>query len=132
VLPLFLPVAVAVVGGDAVAGEASAGTLRPAAAAGRPDPVAGGEAGRARRVRVRRARRPGGQPSPCHIGRAATVAPYLLTRYWLPWIDLFRDPIPWRDIQRGLAIQLVYVAAFLAAAWANPATKDVKTERLPG
>ena len=28
VLPLFLPVAVAVVGGDAIAGEASAGTLR--------------------------------------------------------------------------------------------------------
>src|SRR4249919_2210407 len=28
VLPLFLPVAVAVVGGDAIAGEAQAGTLR--------------------------------------------------------------------------------------------------------
>jgi ABC-2 type transport system permease protein len=28
VLPLFLPVAVAIVGGDAIAGEASAGTLR--------------------------------------------------------------------------------------------------------
>jgi ABC-2 type transport system permease protein len=61
------------------------------------------------------------------LDAAASVAPYLPTRYWLAWIDLFRDPIPWRDIQRGLAIQVVYVAIFLAAAWANFATKDVKT-----
>jgi ABC-2 type transport system permease protein len=61
------------------------------------------------------------------LDAAATVGPYLLTRYWLAWIDLFRDPIPWRDIERGLGIQLVYVAVFLAAAWANFATKDVKT-----
>jgi ABC-2 type transport system permease protein len=61
------------------------------------------------------------------LGAAAAVAPYLPTRYWLAWIDLFRDPIPWRDVERGLAIQGVYVAVFLALAWANFATKDVKT-----
>jgi len=61
------------------------------------------------------------------LDAAAAVSPYLPTRYWLAWIDLFRDPIPWRDIERGLGIQLVYVAVFLAAAWANFATKDVKT-----
>jgi ABC-2 type transport system permease protein len=61
------------------------------------------------------------------LGAAAAVAPYLPTRYWLAWIDLFRDPIPWRDVVRGLAIQGVYVAAFLGAAWANFATKDVKS-----
>jgi ABC-2 type transport system permease protein len=61
------------------------------------------------------------------LDAAASVAPYLPTRYWLAWIDLFRDPIAWRDIQRGLGIQAVYVAVFLAAAWANFATKDVKT-----
>jgi ABC-2 type transport system permease protein len=61
------------------------------------------------------------------LGAAASVAPYLPTRYWLAWIDLFRDPIAWRDIQRGLAIQAVYVAVFLAAAWANFATKDIKS-----
>jgi ABC-2 type transport system permease protein len=60
------------------------------------------------------------------LDAAASVSPYLPTRYWLAWIDLFRDPIPWREIQRGLGIQAVYVAAFLAAAWANFATKDVK------
>jgi ABC-2 type transport system permease protein len=61
------------------------------------------------------------------LDAAASVAPYLPTRYWLAWIDLFRDPIPWRDVQRGLGIQAVYVAVFLAAAWANFATKDVKS-----
>jgi ABC-2 type transport system permease protein len=59
------------------------------------------------------------------LDAAASVAPYLPTRYWLAWIDLFRDPIAWRDIERGLGVQVVYVAVFLAAAWANFATKDV-------
>jgi ABC-2 type transport system permease protein len=58
---------------------------------------------------------------------ARSIQPYLPTRYWLAWIDLFRDPILWRDINRGLAIQAVYVAVFLGAAWANFATKDVKS-----
>lgn len=55
------------------------------------------------------------------------LRPYLPTRYWLAWIDLFRDPILWRDIERGLALQAVYVAVFLGMAWANFATKDVKS-----
>ena len=55
VLPMFLPVAVAVVGGDAIAGEASGGNAAvPAAAAGRPDPAAGGEARVADRLRAGR------------------------------------------------------------------------------
>lgn len=61
------------------------------------------------------------------LDAAGSVRPYLPTRYWLAWIDLFRDPIPWRDIDRGLAIQGVYVLVFLAAAWANFNTKDIKT-----
>jgi ABC-2 type transport system permease protein len=59
------------------------------------------------------------------LNAAAAIQPYLPTRYWLAWIDFFRQPIFWRDIQRGFAIQAVYVAVFLAAAWANFATKDV-------
>jgi ABC-2 type transport system permease protein len=55
------------------------------------------------------------------------IRPYLPTRYWLAWIDLFRDPILWRDIERGLALQAVYVAVFLGMAWANFATKDIKS-----
>ena len=61
------------------------------------------------------------------LAAAESISPYLPTRYWLAWIDLFRDPIAWRDIQRGLAIQLVYVGVFLGAAWANFATKDVRS-----
>jgi ABC-2 type transport system permease protein len=59
------------------------------------------------------------------LDAAASVRPYLPTRYWLAWIDVFRDPILWRDIERGLALQGVYVAVFLAASWANFATKDI-------
>ena len=59
------------------------------------------------------------------LNSASVIQPYLPTRYWLAWIDFFRQPIFWRDIQRGFAIQAVYVAVFLAAAWANLATKDI-------
>jgi ABC-2 type transport system permease protein len=59
------------------------------------------------------------------LNAASVVQPYLPTRYWLAWIDFFRQPIFWRDIQRGFAIQAVYVAVFLAAAWANFSTKDI-------
>jgi len=61
------------------------------------------------------------------LGAASAVQPYLPTRYWLAWIDFFRQPIFWPDIQRGFAIQAVYVCVFLAAGWANFATKDVTT-----
>jgi len=61
------------------------------------------------------------------LNAASAVQPYLPTRYWLAWIDFFRQPILWRDIQRGFAIQAVYVVVFLAAAWANFATRDVTT-----
>ena len=59
------------------------------------------------------------------LDAATSIRPYVPTRYWLSWIDFFRQPILWRDIQRGFGIQAVYVAIFLAAAWANFATKDI-------
>ena len=59
------------------------------------------------------------------LNAATVVQPYLPTRYWLAWIDFFRQPVFWRDIQRGFGIQAVYVVVFLAAAWANFSTKDV-------
>jgi ABC-2 type transport system permease protein len=61
------------------------------------------------------------------LDAARALQPYLPTRYWLSFIDLFRDPILWRNIERGALLQLVYVAVFLGAAWANFATKDVKS-----
>jgi ABC-2 type transport system permease protein len=59
------------------------------------------------------------------VNAAAAVDPYLPTRYWLAWIDFFREPIVWRNIDRGFAVQGVYVLVFLGAAWAHFATKDI-------
>jgi ABC-2 type transport system permease protein len=59
------------------------------------------------------------------LSAASAVDPYLPTRYWLAWIDFFRDPIVWRNIERGYAVQGAYVLVFLGAAWAHFATKDI-------
>jgi ABC-2 type transport system permease protein len=59
------------------------------------------------------------------LDAASSVKAYLPTRYWLAWVDFFRDPILWRDIERGLVVQGVYVVVLLAMAWANFMTRDV-------
>ena len=59
------------------------------------------------------------------LNAAAAIDPYLPTRYWLAWIDFFREPIVWRNIERGFAVQGVYVLVLLGAAWAHFATKDI-------
>ena len=59
------------------------------------------------------------------LDAAGSIRPYLPTRYWLSFIDLFRQPILWRDILRGVGLQAVYVAVLLGAAWANFTTKDI-------
>ncbi|MFD9741187.1 ABC transporter permease [Umezawaea sp. NPDC059074] len=56
---------------------------------------------------------------------AATIKPYLPTNYWLSWIDFFRDPVFWTNIDRGLVLQACYIALFFGAAWANFASKDI-------
>ena len=61
------------------------------------------------------------------LDAAASVQPYLPTRYWLAWVDFFRDPVFWRDIERGLLLQAVYVGVLLLASWANFMTRDIKT-----
>src|SRR5262249_16960297 len=61
------------------------------------------------------------------LDAAVSIRPFLPPRYWLAWVDFFRDPIFWRDIERGVGIQAVYVAVLLGAAWANFVTKDIKT-----
>ncbi len=202
VLPLFLPIAVAVVAGDAIAGEAQAGTLRYLLArpAGRTrllvaklvavlafvlvtvvvvaavgyvvgttffdaQPIAGGTSVSGTSLTPQdiggRTVLAVGYVAVSMLGVAAfalffstltdsplgatmgalailvassllftldaasPIAPYLPTRYWLAFVDLFRDPIHWREITRGIALQGVYVAVLLAAAGANFATKDI-------
>jgi ABC-2 type transport system permease protein len=59
------------------------------------------------------------------LDAASSVRPYLPTHYWLSFVDLFRNPILWRDIERGLLLQAVFVVVLLGAAWALFTTKDI-------
>jgi ABC-2 type transport system permease protein len=59
------------------------------------------------------------------LDAAGALHPYLPTHYWLAFVDLFRYPILWHDVTRGLAIQGVWIAVMLAAAWAHFGTKDI-------
>ena len=59
------------------------------------------------------------------LDAAESLRPYLVTRYWLAFVDLFRDPIRWHDIVNGILSQLAYLAVFAGAAWANFATRDI-------
>ncbi|CAB4549829.1 MAG: ABC transporter permease subunit [Actinobacteria bacterium] len=59
------------------------------------------------------------------IEATESIQPFLPTHYWLRFVDFYRDPILWRDVTAGAIVQLVYVAVFLGAAWANFTTKDV-------
>ena len=61
------------------------------------------------------------------LDAAAPAKPYLPTHYWLSWIDFFRDPVLWRNIDHGLLLQAGYIVVFFGAAWANFATRDVKS-----
>ena len=59
------------------------------------------------------------------LDAAHGLQPYLVTRYWLAFVDLFRDPIRWHDVVHGVVLQAGYVVIFLGAAWANFVTKDI-------
>ena len=59
------------------------------------------------------------------LDAAHWLRPYLVTRYWLSFVDLFRDPILWHDVVLGVLLQVGYVVVFLGAAWANFVTKDI-------
>ncbi len=59
------------------------------------------------------------------LDAAHALRPYLVTRYWLSFVDLFRAPILWHDVVRGVILQAGYVVVFLGAAWANFVTKDI-------
>ncbi len=59
------------------------------------------------------------------LDAADAIQPYLPTNYWLSWIDFFRDPVFWHNINNGLLLQAGYIAVFFAASWANFGTKDI-------
>ncbi|MEC3977278.1 ABC transporter permease [Amycolatopsis sp. H20-H5] len=59
------------------------------------------------------------------LDSAVAIKPYLPTHYWLSWIDFFRDPVFWHNIDKGLLLQAGYLVVFFGAAWANFGTKDI-------
>jgi ABC-2 type transport system permease protein len=60
------------------------------------------------------------------LDAAQSLHPFLPTRHWLAFVDLFRDPILWDDLVSGLIVQLGYLLVFGFAAWASFSTKDIK------
>lgn len=60
------------------------------------------------------------------LDAASALHPFLPTRYWLSFVDLFRDPIRWDNVIRGLLVQFGYLIVFTLAAWASFSTKDIK------
>jgi ABC-2 type transport system permease protein len=61
------------------------------------------------------------------LDAAGSVNAWLPTRYWLSWVDLFRDPILWHDIQRGLLVQALWIVVLLAMAWAAFSSRDISS-----
>jgi ABC-2 type transport system permease protein len=61
------------------------------------------------------------------LDAARPLQPFLPTRYWLSFVDLYRDPVLWSNIERGVGLQAVYVVVLLGAAWAHFTTKDIKS-----
>jgi ABC-2 type transport system permease protein len=53
------------------------------------------------------------------------IHPYLPTHGWLAYTDLFRSPVTWDAMVRGLILDVVYTAVFLAAALFAFGRRDV-------
>lgn len=53
------------------------------------------------------------------------IHPYLLTHEWLSFADLFRSPVAWEAMSRGLVLDLAYMGIFLVAAGAYFGRKDI-------
>jgi ABC-2 type transport system permease protein len=159
VLPLFLPIAVAVLGGDTIAGETQTGTLRyllvrPVGRThlllAKPVTVVAfvvlavlvvaavsyvkgrlllGQAPASRTVSLSGSTLTqqdlAGRTVLLGLDAAEALHPFLPTRYWLSFVDLYRDPILWRDVTWGLLVHLSYLIVFALAAWASFSTKDI-------
>lgn len=53
------------------------------------------------------------------------LGPWLLTHWWPFFGDLFRSPVAWDDLQRGLLTSAVYAVFFGLLAWARFSAKDI-------
>jgi ABC-2 type transport system permease protein len=60
-----------------------------------------------------------------HVDSVRVIHPYLISHQWLAYLDLFRSPIEWGNIARGLVTFAIYTAVFLGAAIAVFNRKDI-------
>ena len=56
---------------------------------------------------------------------AGAIQPYLPTHYWMSFIDLFREPVSWAGIKRGLLLECGYGAAMVGLARIVFGTRDI-------
>ncbi|NQV16664.1 ABC transporter permease subunit [bacterium] len=54
-----------------------------------------------------------------------SVQPYMFTTYFSNWEQAFYDPIPWRDMLRGLNLIISYLILFLGIAFIIFRRKDI-------
>ncbi|WP_239376045.1 ABC transporter permease [Frankia sp. Cj5] len=56
---------------------------------------------------------------------AAAIQPYLPTHYWMGFVDLFRAPMSWVNIRRGLVLESGYGATMIIIARIVFGTRDI-------
>ena len=62
-----------------------------------------------------------------HLDSMEPIHPYLISHYWLAFVDLFRSPVPWSNMLDGLFWFALYTVVFLGAAVALLGRKDVSS-----
>src|SRR6266511_1742248 len=153
VVPLFLPMAVSVVAGDSIAGEANLGTLRYLLVA----PVRRGRLLAVKYTAVLAfclvavaglaaigllastlTEVPVGAMAATltlsiisqvldSIPQVSVIHPYLFTHRWLAFGDLLRDPVAGGELWLGIATQAAWAAVCASLAWARFSSSDVSS-----
>ena len=59
------------------------------------------------------------------IPQLRSIHTALFSHYWGNFTDLFRVPVTYSAIDKGLLLQLAWIAIFTSAAWARLTSKDV-------
>lgn len=59
------------------------------------------------------------------VPQLSAIHSYLPTHFWLSWDGLFRAPIDWSGVTRGLVSFVVYAMIFGSIAWAKFTSADV-------
>jgi len=60
-----------------------------------------------------------------HVDSVRVIHPYLISHQWLAYLDLFRSPVEWGNIDRGLLTFALYTALFLGIAVLLFRRKDI-------